>query len=65
MDRYNTGNLAVDGSNESGALLSGSLMKAVHYYFTSRPLECIPKESWVVDEIIELTNTKYNDPEKL
>ena len=61
MDRYNRGNLAVDGSKETGALLSDSLMRAVHHYFTTRPIESLPDEDMIVDAIIDLAETKFRE----
>ncbi len=61
VELYNTGSLAVQGSNESGALVSESLLRAMHYYFTTRPLSDIPKEAAVPKDIILLATTRFKD----
>lgn len=61
MDFYNTGDIAVQGSSESGSLVSESLLRAVHFYFTTRPLSDIPKSDAVPREIVLLAKTRFKD----
>lgn len=61
LEKYCDARLAVDGSDESGALLSDQLLRAVHNYFTGHKLADMPDDDSVVVEIIELANTTFKD----
>jgi hypothetical protein len=59
MDRYDTGTLAVRGSELS--MVSERFLRAVHYYFTTRPLSDIKDDESAVKAIVELADSRFKN----